>query len=229
VLIEAQDFLGGRIKKFNFNGYIVEEGACWIHGQFARSHDPPLSIQNPALTMKNRYKIKGNFTSYDDRNFLMEDGNMANRFIVEKCSVDLEKGMDYCSERRDHLWKEAGKSHTEIVESMDISIGECLMEYGYFKPGNSSPNESSIRQLLAWDETEFEYTINRSSLMNSIPINHVNLVEYNDDDFFVTDQRGYSVFLEEIARKFTNNILLKQKVTTIRYNSNDVQVQKKAV
>ena len=225
LLLEAQEYLGGRIKHLNFNGYIVEDGANWIHGQHASQLDPLISIENPVWTFKNKYKINGNFTDYEDGMLFLENGHVVNKSLSDRCAEDLRNGLDYCRERRNRLWEEATKDDLETSEIEDISIKQCLVEYGYFKTDNRSNLELQVRNNRVWEEMHFKYAIDSPSLMNSFDVNHVNEIEYNDEDFLITDQRGYNMFLKEIGNTFIDNIRLKEKVITVDYDEDDVTIR----
>ena len=92
-----------------------------------------------------------------------------------------------------------------------------ISQYGYFKKDNRSNLELQVRNNRVWEEMHFKYAIDSPSLMNSFDVNHVNEIEYNDEDFLITDQRGYNIFLKEIGNTFIDSIRLKEKVITVDY------------
>ena len=58
LILEAQDYIGGRFKQRSFAGARLEEGANWIH--YADSEDDPL------WKLKEKYNLRGIFTNYSD-------------------------------------------------------------------------------------------------------------------------------------------------------------------
>ena len=56
--LEAQDYIGGRIKQVPFAGMKIEEGANWIH--FLEDKD------NPLLLLQQKYNLKGRMSNFSD-------------------------------------------------------------------------------------------------------------------------------------------------------------------
>ena len=58
LILEAQDYIGGRFKQRSFAGVNLEEGANWIH--FADDKT------NPLWELKQKHNLRGIFTNYSD-------------------------------------------------------------------------------------------------------------------------------------------------------------------
>lgn len=58
LILEAQDYIGGRFKQQSFAGVNLEEGANWIH--YAGDKE------NPLWELKQKYNLGGVFTNYSD-------------------------------------------------------------------------------------------------------------------------------------------------------------------
>ena len=58
LILEAQDYIGGRFKQRSFAGVKLEEGANWIH--FAKDKD------NTLWKLKQKYRLRGIFANYSD-------------------------------------------------------------------------------------------------------------------------------------------------------------------
>ena len=58
LVLEAQDYIGGRIKQVPFADMKVEEGANWIH--YVEEEDNPL---NP---LRKKYNLAGHMSNYSD-------------------------------------------------------------------------------------------------------------------------------------------------------------------
>ena len=58
LVLEGQDYIGGRIKQASFAGMSVELGANWI--QFANEKD------NPLMLLRNKYNLTGHSSNFND-------------------------------------------------------------------------------------------------------------------------------------------------------------------
>ena len=58
LILEAQDYIGGRFKQKSFAGVKLEEGANWIH--YADDE------QNPLWELKKKHNLRGIYTNYSD-------------------------------------------------------------------------------------------------------------------------------------------------------------------
>ena len=56
LVLEGQDYVGGRIKQVSFAGMKVEEGVNWIH--FSEEED------NPLIPLRNKYNLTGQISNY---------------------------------------------------------------------------------------------------------------------------------------------------------------------
>ena len=58
VVLEGQDYIGGRMKQASFAGMKVELGANWIH--YADEED------NPLIPLKNQHKLTGHSSNFSN-------------------------------------------------------------------------------------------------------------------------------------------------------------------
>ena len=58
LVLEAQDYIGGRIKSVPFAGKNIEEGANWIH--FLEEKE------NPLLPLRDKYNLTGYLSNFSD-------------------------------------------------------------------------------------------------------------------------------------------------------------------
>ena len=58
VVLEGQDYIGGRMKQASFAGMKVELGANWIH--YADDDD------NPLIPLKNKHSMTGHKSNFND-------------------------------------------------------------------------------------------------------------------------------------------------------------------
>ena len=229
VLLEAQGVLGGRIKETKFHTYTLEEGSNWIQGEHASLHSSPSSsfhVENPVWHWQRKYDIKGSFTNYSDLKVIRETGTqLSNEEMTEACWKAIEDAMVECTENAKNLRKQAEKGNLEEIEERDTTIKKCVKDTRHY---SRSVCPTQIKEAFAWEEIEFETAIIGSSLMHTLPMNQINGIEYNDRDYLVTDPRGYSVFLREMAKSFDSNIKLNQIVTKVNYGKTSVKVETKA-
>ena len=57
LVLEGQDYIGGRIRSVPFAGLKVEKGANWIHES---------EEDDPITTLKTQHKLSGSITDYED-------------------------------------------------------------------------------------------------------------------------------------------------------------------
>ena len=232
-LVEAEDRLGGRIKNFNFNGYNVEDGANWIHGEYDANWDPNNEsdsvpfFRNPLWTWQRHFKgtdkfMGGNFTDYNREEFRNDKALVVDEKLEEECWKEVEAALDICGKKASGLWDQYCKNGVEIdeVEKSDTTIRKCIYDnLGYADFNNE---KKKICDAIIWEEIEFETGIFDASLMHNYPLNNINGKPFNDRDFLIT--QGFNIWIDNVASQFKNRFLLKEKVTTIEYSSTDVEV-----
>ena len=59
LILEGQDYIGGRMKQKEFHGVMIEEGANWVHGATAED-------DNPLYDIMKKYNFRGIFSNYND-------------------------------------------------------------------------------------------------------------------------------------------------------------------
>lgn len=214
LLLEADGRIGGRIKNQRFGEYMVENGANWIEEPYT-DDDPP--INNPIWNFKKHFNIQGNFTDYSNGKFVMRNGANINETIIKKWQHEFDEAMLFCTKKRNDLWEEAEKKKLKVPESIDITLTDCFKQYGY-NNRTLSNIEKLVAKTLVWEDVDSCVTLpaeNISLMHNKDGMERI----YIEDDFFVTDQRGYAIFLEEIAKPFSKFIRLHHQVTAIEYKA----------
>ncbi|KAJ7370288.1 hypothetical protein OS493_033368 [Desmophyllum pertusum] len=103
LVLEAQDYIGGRIKQVPFAGMKAEEGANWIHYQ---DED-----DNPLNSLNAKYHLTGHLSNYSD--FCMRDD-------FGKDITDL-KTFKLWEKTRDELFEWG-----ETRDAQDPPQGTCL-------------------------------------------------------------------------------------------------------
>ena len=220
LLIEADNEIGGRIKSHKFGQYTVENGANWIQG--THSEDNP-SVSNPIWDFRNEYGIRGNVTDWDDYNMRTSNGEEVDYDTVEKWWEKFENTTNSCFKEGLKLLENSKKEKGKNIK--DISVEECFNRHGY-GPDYSSNCERLIGETLKYYELESDDTIpssNKSLMFGAFEYN--NGLKYNEDFYFITEPRGYSIFLKEISKPFMDSIRFGHKVVGISHNDNEVKVK----
>jgi len=222
IIVEAKDTVGGRFQDSQFGGYTVEDGANWIHGPLTTNLTEE---DNPLWLEKLKYGIAGNYSEYNNWKFSDEDGDGVSEVLAEKWYNRIDTSLEHCTNRSLDLWEQAEEEELDPAESIDISIEQCLRDYGYYE-GIESELEEEVADIMEWTKIDFEYAQNASeiSTMWAFPLNGA----FEHRDFFVVDQRGYGVWMDEIAKDFPERIMLSETVTSIDASEeNKVTVQTK--
>ena len=141
VIVEAQNYVGGRLKTIEFGGHRLNGGASWIHGACLNVTHPmqcsydgvraPTST-NPVLELAKRYNMSMRVTNFSDRVMMHENGSVSSEGATaafaafetaRTCVRRLRKGMD---------------------SSDDVSFLGALSECGWTAP------LSATRKTVEW-------------------------------------------------------------------------------
>ena len=192
IVVEARDRIGGRIWTQKFQGFNIEMGANWIHGQYDKDHDPKnpnssAKFTNPVWEFKqNQGVLDGEFTDYESGLAKNEKGESITKEQQEKAWEIVEESVKKCTEFGNKLWDQYcndGKDLKE-VEKNDMSFKDCIFN----KMAIDIPMDRksvAIRDAIIWEEVEFETGTFNVSLMHDLPLNAEERIEYNDKDWFI--------------------------------------------
>lgn len=221
-MLEARNELGGRIKNQEFNGYIVEDGANFIHGSYLLSDT---STRNPLYAWKKRFNMTGSIVNYTDMKLII-NGKSIDKTLTEKYAKVMDESMKNCTQIGSNLWDEAEALYDKLwpSETIDISVKKCLYEQNYYLADFKI--DTKILKALTWEIADFETAIPVASLMWNLPYNtNEDGEEYITEDLLVTDRRGFNIFLKEIAKDFKDNIKLEEQVVSVNYSDSMVKVE----
>jgi len=221
IMVEAKDTVGGRFQDSQFAGYTVEDGANWIHGPLNTIEGED---DNPLWEYRLEYDIAGNYTTYNNWKFT-RDGQDVPQAMAEKWWNRIDTSIKHCNVRSAELWEQALDEDLDPPESIDISVAQCLRDFGYYngtidgENGTSSGLEEDVAEVVEWAKVDFEYAElpEDISAMWAFPLNGD--FEYND--YFVVDQRGYGVWMDEIVKAFSDRVKLSETVTSIDASEED--------
>ena len=201
LILEARSEIGGRMRSVEFAGIQIELGANWIQGV-----DPsgsPRERVNPIWELKQRCGLEGQLSDFDSRIVYGENG-------VDLTSALRDDDLDAAYERVEQLSKSQ-----QAAGLPDISTRAALNMSNWI---SSSPGDNFI-DWFAFDFC-FAEPPKVSSLHQSRPL--ATYDEFGDEDFFVTDQRGYAHLAHCLAEDFINQdssrLRLNTTVSRVEYN-----------
>ena len=222
VLLEADQRIGGRIQNQQIGKYVVENGANWIHGPYTED-DPP--INNPIWAFKHKYNMKGNFTDWEDIDLMTKDGKRVENKYVSKWYEAIDNVQSSCFDHGELLWEKARRYNSENPESLDISVQDCLTLQGY-NIDNYTDLDTLVGKTFKYLEFDSAENIPPSNMSLMLwSYEPVNYIEYVDEDYLITDQRGYNIFLKIISQPFETFIKLGHKVTEVDHDKQRVVVR----
>ena len=222
VVLEADQKIGGRIQNQKFGKYVIENGANWIHGPYTEDNPP---INNPIWNFKNKYDMKGSITNWDDQTRMTLDGNNVPESEMERWWDIFQAAKSFCFRKGEYLLKKHTNDNMENPESIDISVDDCLNEFGY-SSNYTSTLDKSIGEFIKWWELYADVTIPAKNMSLMLWAGEqVDAADYVDEDFFIKDQRGYNVFLREISKNFKDSIKLGHYVTHINHDDSGIDIR----
>ena len=182
LILEGMTDIGGRVRSVPFGGVNVELGANWIQGVLGDND----SEVNPLWLLKEKYKLEGNVT---DSAFVLytEDGVRVPDDDVKKLNKRFNKA---CRS----VEKEA-RERRRKKNLKDVSIRAALRLAGW------EPN-SGAELFKEWFGFDFCFaeSPDLTSLLRNIPL--TTYEDFGPEEFFVTDQRGFSILIKKLAEQY---------------------------
>ena len=193
IVVEARDRIGGRIWTHDFQGFVVEMGANWIHGQYDEDYNSNDTNSNPKFTnpvwdfkLNNTGVLQGNFTDYESILAINEEGEVITEEEQEIAWKNVEESIEKCNKFGNNLWDQYCKERKDLkeVEKKDKSLKDCV--FNEMEENIPMDRKSvAIHDAIIWEEIEFETGIFNHSLMHLLPLNNVDRIGYNDRDWFI--------------------------------------------
>lgn len=225
-ILEANDYVGGRVRNTSFEGHTVELGANWISGR-------ETAFRNPIWSLAKEINLNGH----------PSDRENPKRLLAMDCTNAAEKGNNVTME------------YLEQVERFDTIYNNALealsSESSFTSPDNPLSGEDiGVRTLLegqGWPQrdllTDMERAVEYNLLEVWVAENLENLSGRHDmkagandmalgqDEMFVEDSRGFSSIFNgmvaDLKESGCTTLLLEQEVTSIQYKPGDVKVTAK--
>lgn len=221
LLVEGGSHIGGRSRKAEFGGYIVEDGSNWIQGvgNSKKGHANPIwelaeryglaKIKKKKHPFKNVGKgsIQQNYESYvvyDVNGDLVADKDIR--------WDDMESAFECLNQRGLDLnlafWDDG-----TIEDPMDVTQRMLLKECGW------TP-DSPLDDLIEWWDMDWEWGHSPASGTGySNPV--FGYKDYDEEDEFIIDQRGFQYLAESLAEEFLEEdderLLMQTAVTNINW------------
>ena len=183
IILEGMPDIGGRVRSVPFGGVNVELGANWIQGVLGDND----SEVNPLWPLKVQYDLEGFVTDYGALVLYAEDGVRIPDADVER----VEKRMDKAYNRAE---REASRRRRNR-KLRDVSIRAAL-RLAQWEPKTGA---ELFREWFSFDFCLAE-TPGLSSLLRNLPISTYE--DFGPDDYFVTDQRGFSILFKKLAEQY---------------------------
>ena len=215
LILEAEDYIGGRTKVVNFSNYMLNIGASWISGACLTSVNCSNYTMNPMLEAAYKYNISfvvSDFTNgivldfggteHDETNY---KSRASKYYSAQECAYDIMQ----------NLTRSSLNIQTKID---DISYYHALYLCGWRSP------HSTIDKTIEW--VNFDFNAQSAKWSSAIFGGRgQTYLQYGPDDLFITDPRGYQGIIEAIANDIDElDIRLNSAVLEIEYDENGVNV-----
>ena len=228
LIIEAQNYIGGRTKVEKFGNYSFDVGASWIEGYCPEIHTDPdkcsyygfiPSKENPMQAMAAKYNISMTKEAY------YWDTTMLS-FIPSNSSQSVHFANATQVDEANQKWNITQECMHKLLQQMendiafkDISYKSALFECGW------KPPLSAIEKAIEYIGFTFEYAEHAkySSFIGSV---QPTFRAYGKYSAFITDTRGYAGITLGLASEYLDienlsnesKIILNSPITKIEYS-----------
>ncbi|XP_031559027.1 polyamine oxidase 1-like [Actinia tenebrosa] len=214
VVLEAQDYIGGRVKSINFKGVVIETGANWIH----HAHD---SDSAPLLKLKKQVNLKGKWSNYSDVVVRSSNGHikphndiMSKFQSILQAATNEKSHEDIHSSFRSRLSRNGWENNTVLAN---------IIEYFYIDfTCSREPDTVSFCHLVNRENDFFVSDPHGlSSLFQSLYKGFINKIElgrivnaitYNDEGVRVYTTNGKTFLADYVICTFSSDVILSNLV-----------------
>ena len=201
LILEGMNDIGGRVRSVPFGGVNVELGANWIEGVLGGSK----TKVNPLWLLKEKYNLQGQLSNYSDLVVYTQDGvkiaGNALKELLAKRNATSAKVVEEANTRREE-------------DLGDVSVRAALRLVGW-EPSNVT------NMFLEWFTYDFSYAESPDIISLTMNIPEENFADFGPYEFFVTDQRGYSILIKKLAEQYLSpsdpRLHLKEAVQSIEW------------
>ena len=212
-ILEANDYIGGRIRNFEFDGYTVEMGANWISGLTANTYN------NPIWKLAKDVNLCGHYSDRVDSEAV---------HVTDSQGNDITKAYLESVDRFDRIYKMAIQAcaQRDLTPQTDVTVASLLEEFGW------KENElNAIDRLVEFNllEVWISDDLMRLGASHNM-VEGANDVDLGKEEFFVEDPRGFNCIMRGMVDDIKNKgavIKLGAQVLKVRYAPGDVNVTAK--
>jgi polyamine oxidase len=224
ILLDANHYMGGRVRHFSFQGHTVEMGANWISGRES-------AFDNPIWKLAQAIQLQGHPSERENPNGVM---------VLDCCSKDPSTASDDMTQqyleqvkRFDDVYDRALAARKQAEEAAgynpntntNTSVRHVLEQHGWTPKRQLSDIERAVEHnvLEVWvaetlEDLSAEYDMRPGA----------NDVELGQDEVFVEDSRGLnSIFqgmIHDLQQSSSVTIQLETEVQSIYYAPGNVKV-----
>ena len=214
IILEANDYVGGRIRSFCFEGHTVEMGANWISGR-------ETAFDNPIWKLAKEIQLQGHSSDRDN----------PERVMVVNCLNRKDVTSNYlkCVQRFDRIYANAveqvASESGTVTPSTDQSVRSLLEKNGWTGKNELTNLERIVEHnvLEVWVAEHLEQLSGAHDMKAG-----ANDVDLGQDEMFVEDSRGFnSIFggmVQDLLVDDATTILLRHEVKSIHYSPGNVKV-----
>eukprot|EP00794_Sanderia_malayensis_P007304 gene7304-8120_t len=196
LVLDAQNYIGGRLRKTQFSGLTIQEGAGWIHD---------FGSDNPfALLVKKAASF--NITSDNYTDFIVRD--VQGRLVPNGGKETFQK-IQQTIPKVDKVNSDMKKN-----KESDIPLKAALQMSGW-------EAKTPLDNALEFHISDFENAY-PPLLVSS---RQAGFTGAGDGEKVVTDQRGYQYLIEQLTTTYKSKIILSTTVKAINYTSSMVRVE----
>ncbi|CAB9504908.1 specific histone demethylase 1B [Seminavis robusta] len=225
-ILEANDYVGGRVRHFEFEGHTVERGANWISGrELIENFDNPIWQLAKAIELQGQASDREN----PERIHVVDCTTSSNTDNTDNGAVVVTKEYLELVQRFDAIYEQAlHKSGASLSYTSDTDVRTVLESHGWTPKDKLNNLERAVEHnvLEVWAHDSIE---NLSAAHELRP--GMNDVELGQDELFVEDPRGFnSIFtgmvqdLQQQSSSSQVDLLLEHPVQSIHYAPGMVKV-----
>eukprot|EP01084_Bolivina_argentea_P061742 112875_1 len=225
LIIEAQNYIGGRTRIANFANHSVNVGASWISGNCN-----PLNLSsssedcsnyhetNPMLVAARKYNFSFVISEWTQGVILDFGGNEHNTTTSNNVYNKYYEAYDCAYSIMQNKTR---------LNPQDMSMSAAFSLCGWQKP------LSAIEKTVQWVNFEFDYAEHSKWATATYDADICDTYcRYGPTDVFITDPRGYQGIIRAFANEFMDiddidnedKIMLNAPITAIEYDENGVTV-----
>lgn len=219
-ILEANTYIGGRVRSFSFEGHTVEMGANWISGR-------ETAFDNPIWQLAKEIDLQGHSSDRENPERIL--AIHCHSSATGKKSTDVTTDYLRLVGRFDTIYSTAVKQVASMAgtvsPSSDVSVRSLLEANGWVPKEKLTNMERAVEHnvLEVWVAENLE---NLSGAHDMKP--GANDVDLGQDEMFVEDSRGFnSIFdrmVDDLRKDDSTTIHLGHEVEKIHYEPGKVKV-----